>query len=61
MFTPTDKLVIIAAADYTRQRPDGYAQVVAGVAPTLRPANRSTRRSRPTSGIPRRASTRSTG
>ena len=27
-------------ADYTRQRPDGYTQVVAGVAPTLRPANR---------------------
>ena len=26
--------------DHTRQRPDGYAQVVAGVAPTLRPANR---------------------
>ena len=28
------------AVDHTRQRPDGYAQVVAGVAPTLRPANR---------------------
>ena len=40
MFIPTDKIVIFAAADYTRQRPDGYAQVVAGVAPTLRPANR---------------------
>ena len=27
-------------SDHTRQRPDGYTQVVAGVAPTLRPANR---------------------
>ena len=26
--------------DVSRQRPDGYTQVVAGVAPTLRPANR---------------------
>ena len=26
--------------DHTRQRPQGYTQVVAGVAPTLRPANR---------------------
>ncbi len=26
--------------DHTRQRPEGYTQVVAGVAPTLRPANR---------------------
>ena len=29
-----------SSVDHTRQRPDGYAQVVAGVAPTLRPANR---------------------
>ena len=28
------------AVDHTRQRPKGYTQVVAGVAPTLRPANR---------------------
>ena len=28
------------AVDHTRQRPEGYAQVIAGVAPTLRPANR---------------------
>ena len=28
------------AADLTRQRPEGYTQVIAGVAPTLRPANR---------------------
>jgi iron complex outermembrane receptor protein len=40
LFIPTDKLVILASADYTRQRPRGYAQVAAGVAPTLRPLNR---------------------
>ena len=40
LFAPTDTLAITAAADYTRQRPDGYTQVVAGVAPTERPANR---------------------
>ena len=28
------------AVDHTRQRPEGFTQVVAGVAPTLRPANR---------------------
>ena len=37
---PTDKLALLFATDYTRQRPQGYTQVVAGVAPTLRPANR---------------------
>lgn len=31
---------LLFSADYTRQRPEGFAQVVAGVAPTLRPANR---------------------
>jgi len=40
MFTPSDKIVITSAVDHMRQRPEGYAQVVAGVAPTLRPANR---------------------
>jgi iron complex outermembrane receptor protein len=30
----------VIAADHTRQRPQGFAQVVAGVAPTQRPANR---------------------
>ena len=40
MFAPSDKLAITAAIDHTRQRPDGYTQVVAGVAPTERPANR---------------------
>ncbi len=37
---PSDKVAILLAADFTRQRPQGYTQVVAGVAPTLRPANR---------------------
>ena len=40
LFAPSDKLAITTAVDYTRQRPEGYTQVVAGVAPTLRPANR---------------------
>jgi iron complex outermembrane receptor protein len=33
-------LGFLLAADYNRQRPEGYAQVVARVAPTLRAANR---------------------
>jgi iron complex outermembrane recepter protein len=33
-------LTLLFSADYTRQRPNGYAQVIAGVAPTLRPLNR---------------------
>ena len=40
LFAPSDTLAISAAFDHTRQRPQGYTQVVAGVAPTLRPANR---------------------
>lgn len=36
LYTPTDKINITLSADATRQRPDGYAQVFAGVAPTLR-------------------------
>jgi iron complex outermembrane receptor protein len=40
LFAPSDRLAVTWANDYTRQRPDGYTQVVAGVAPTLRPANR---------------------
>jgi iron complex outermembrane receptor protein len=40
LFAPSDRLALTLAADYTRQRPEGYTQVVAGVAPTLRPANR---------------------
>jgi iron complex outermembrane receptor protein len=40
LFKPSDNTSIILAVDDSRQRPDGYAQVVAGVAPTLRPAYR---------------------
>ncbi|MCC9018754.1 TonB-dependent receptor [Flavobacterium lipolyticum] len=36
LFTPSENTNIILAADITTQRPDGYAQVVAGVAPTQR-------------------------
>ena len=37
LWLPSGKTSITLAGDYTRQRPDGYAQVFAGVAPTLRP------------------------
>lgn len=40
LVTPRSNVTLLLAADYTRQRPEGYAQVVVGVAPTLRPANR---------------------
>ncbi|MCM3879030.1 MAG: TonB-dependent receptor, partial [Vicinamibacterales bacterium] len=40
LFAPSDRVAITFAADSTRQRPRGFTQVVAGVAPTLRPANR---------------------
>ncbi len=40
LFAPSDKVAITGAVDYTRQRPKGYTQVVAGVVPTLRAANR---------------------
>ena len=40
LIAPSDRLAINATFDHTRQRPDGYTQVVAGVAPTLRTANR---------------------
>lgn len=40
LFTPADKVAITVSADNSRQRPQGYAQVLAGVAPTLRAANR---------------------
>lgn len=36
LYLPTDKISITFAGDYTRQRPDGYAQVYAGTAPTQR-------------------------
>ena len=37
---PSDGLVITVAGDYTRQRPNGYAPVIAGIAPTRRAADR---------------------
>ena len=40
LVAPSDKVAMTWTTDYTRQRPDGYTQVVAGVAPTLRPGNR---------------------
>ena len=36
LYNASDKIEIILAADASQQRPDGYAQVFAGVAPTLR-------------------------
>ena len=40
LFTPTESTNIVLAADFTTQRPDGYAQVIAGIAPTQRAAYR---------------------
>ena len=40
LFTPTENTNIILAGDITTQHNDGYAQVVAGVAPTKRAAYR---------------------
>ncbi len=40
LYKPSDKTSITLAADASRQRPDGYAQVVAGVVPTKRAAYR---------------------
>ena len=40
LFVPTDSTAITLSVDNTRQRPDGHAQVVAGVAPTLRASDR---------------------
>ena len=40
LFAPSDRLAITLAIDDTRQRANGYTQVVEGVAPTLRAANR---------------------
>lgn len=37
LFTPNEKINFLFIGDYTQQRPDGYAQVFAGVAPTMRP------------------------
>ena len=40
LYTPTDKINITLAGDNARQRPDGYATVVAGVVTTKRAAYR---------------------
>jgi iron complex outermembrane receptor protein len=40
LVVPSKRVVVNVSVDHTRQRPEGYAQVIAGVAPTLRPANR---------------------
>ena len=40
LFAPSAKLAINLSVDDTRQRPHGFTQVLAGIAPTLRPANR---------------------
>lgn len=36
LYTPSDKIEIILAGDASRQRPDGYAQVIAGIVSTQR-------------------------
>ena len=40
LFAPSDRFALTLAADHTRQRVKGNTQVIAGVAPTLRAANR---------------------
>lgn len=40
LYIPSDNTTITISADHSRQRPDGYAQVVAGVVPTKRAAYR---------------------
>jgi len=40
LYKPSENVSITLAGDVTDQKPEGYAQVVAGVAPTLRPAYR---------------------
>ncbi|MGM8360657.1 TonB-dependent receptor [Flavobacterium sp. ARAG 55.4] len=40
LYTPSENTNVLLAADITTQRPDGYAQVIAGVAPTQRAAYR---------------------
>lgn len=40
LYKPNDDIEIVLAADASSQRPNGYAQVVAGVAPTQRAAYR---------------------
>ena len=38
LYQPNNNVDVLFTADYTRQRPNGFAQVIAGVAPTQRPA-----------------------
>jgi iron complex outermembrane receptor protein len=40
LYAPSSNLAVTLALDGTRQRANGYTQVIEGVAPTLRPANR---------------------
>ncbi|HEX8314093.1 MAG TPA: TonB-dependent receptor, partial [Flavisolibacter sp.] len=40
LFTPSDKVKITLIGDVTDQKPDGYAQVIAGVVKTQRPGYR---------------------
>jgi len=40
LYLPNSNVEITLSADASSQRPEGYAQVIAGVAPTLRPAYR---------------------
>jgi iron complex outermembrane recepter protein len=40
LFTPSGKVDVTLAGDFSRQRPNGYAQVLAGVVATQRPAFR---------------------
>src|SRR5205085_2709749 len=40
LFAPSDRFAATISSDYSHQHPQGYTQVIAGVAPTLRPANR---------------------
>ena len=40
LYRPNENTDVLLAADFSRQRPDGYAQVIAGVAPTKRAAYR---------------------
>ena len=40
LYKPSNNVSITVAGDWSRQRPDGYAQVVAGIAPTKRLAYR---------------------
>lgn len=40
LYVPSRKVEVSLSGDFSRQRPNGYAQVFAGVAPTLRPQYR---------------------